>query len=148
MNQNFLVTVREEALSVEEALQFIKADNHGAMDLFIGSVRNRNLGREVVSVDYDVFIPLALTVFETICQRAISQFDPSLKIYLSHFKGKLTVGGLSVIIAVSSPHREESFSACRYLLEELKENAPIWKQEHYIDGLSEWVKGHTLCQHH
>lgn len=148
MNQNFFVAVSEETLSVEEAIEFIKADHHGAVDLFIGTVRNRNLGRDVVAVDYDVFIPLALTVFESICQLAISQFDPSLKIYLSHFKGKLSVGGQSVIIAVSSPHRNESFLACRYILEEIKVKAPVWKQEHYIDGLSEWVQGHTLCQHH
>jgi molybdopterin synthase catalytic subunit len=148
MNQKFFVSVSEETLSVEKAIEFVKADNHGAVDLFIGTVRNRNLGLDVVAVDYDVFIPLALTVFESICQLAINQFHPSLKIYLSHFKGKLPVGGLSVIIAVSSPHRDESFSACRYILEEIKVKAPIWKQEHYIDGLSEWVKGHALCQHH
>lgn len=148
MNQNFFVAVSEETLSVEEAIKFIKADNHGAVDLFIGTVRNRNLGRDVVAVDYDVFIPLALSVFESICKLAISQFAASLKIYLSHFKGKLPVGGQSVIIAVSSPHRDEAFLACRYILEEIKEKAPVWKQEHYIDGSSEWVKGHALCQHH
>ncbi len=63
-------------------------------------------------------------------------------------EGKLEIGGISVIIAVGSPHRDESFQACRYLIEQLKIRAPIWKQEHYVDGVSEWVKGHTLCGHH
>ena len=148
MDENFLVAISEEPLSIEAAIGFVQADHHGAVDLFIGTVRNRNLGRDVLAVDYDVLIPLALTVFEDICQLARSQFDPSLKIYISHFKGKLPVGGHSVIIAVSSPHRDESFLACRYILEEIKARAPVWKQEHYVDGVSEWLKGHALCQHH
>lgn len=143
---NFLA-IHEHPLSVNEAIDFVQAGSHGAVDIFIGTVRNRNLGRDVVAVDYDVFIPLALTVFESICEQARNQFGSSLKIYLSHFKGKLAIGGKSVIIAVSSPHRSESFLACRYILEEIKVRAPICKQEYYTDGCSEWVKGHALCQH-
>ena len=48
---------------------------------------------------------------------------------------------------MSSPHRDESFQACRYIIESIKKQASIWKQEHYIDGNSEWVQGHALCQH-
>jgi molybdopterin synthase catalytic subunit len=147
MRQSSFVTISEHFLSVTDALDFVQADNHGALDLFIGTVRNHNLGREVVAVDYDVFIPLAISVLEHICQQACDTFDPSLKIYVSHYKGRLLIGGKSVIIAVSSPHRSESFLACRYILEEIKVRAPIWKQEFYVDGCSEWVKGHALCQH-
>ena len=63
---------------------------------------------------------------------------------MSHYKGQLDVGGMSVIIAVSSVHRAESFDACRYLIEELKKRAPVWKQEHYQHGSSEWLPGHSL----
>lgn len=140
-------TISEEELSIEEAIRFVKSENHGAMDLFIGTVRNHNLGRQVVSINYDVFEPLAINIFNDICKLAKEKFTGSMKIYLSHFKGNLPVGGLSIIIAVSSPHREESFSACRYIIEEVKVRAPIWKQEHYTDGVSQWVEGHKLCQH-
>ena len=56
-------------------------------------------------------------------------------------------GDASVAIGVSTPHRHEAFEACRYIIEELKVRAPIWKQEHYVEGNSEWVKGHALCSH-
>ena len=63
---------------------------------------------------------------------------------MSHYKGQLDIGGISVIIAVGSPHRAESFEACRYIIEELKKRAPVWKQEHYEHGPSEWLPGHSL----
>ena len=50
-------------------------------------------------------------------------------------------------IAVGSRHRDEAFQASRYIIEELKERAAIWKKEHYLDGDSEWLKGHALCGH-
>lgn len=147
MIDNVCVTISEEELRIEKAVHFVKADGHGAMDLFVGTVRDVNVGRKVVSVHYDVFEPLAIHTFNDICELAKEKFTESLKIYISHFKGMLPVGGVSVIIAVSSPHREESFSACRYIIEAIKVRAPIWKQEHYVDGVSEWVQGHALCQH-
>lgn len=147
MIDNTYTNISEKELIVEKAIDFVKTDSHGAIELFIGTVRDLNVGRKVLSVDYDVFEPLAIHTFNDICKQSKEKFTQSLKIYISHFKGMLPVGGLSVVIAVSSPHREEAFSACRYIIEEIKVRAPIWKQEHYIDGVSEWVKGHALCQH-
>jgi len=64
--------------------------------------------------------------------------------FVSHFYGVLDVGGVSIVIAVSSPHRAESFEACRYVIEEIKKRAPVWKQEHYFEGKSDWLPGHSL----
>ena len=125
----------------------MRDDAHGATDMFLGHVRSRNLGRDVTGVSYDVFEPLALETFRQIAEKAQQIFGESLKIYISHFKGHLPVGGVSIAIAVSSPHRDEAFKACRAIIEAVKHEAPIWKQEHYTDGKSEWVKGHALCQH-
>lgn len=69
---------------------------------------------------------------------------PETRYYVAHYKGELPVGGISVIIAVSAPHRAETFEACRYVIEELKLRAPVWKQEHYTDGKSDWLPGHSL----
>lgn len=139
--------VSEQPLSIEEAMEWIQSPANGALELFIGTVRATNLGRDVVSVHYDLFVPLAEQTFQTLCYEVQAQHADPLTLYLAHFKGPLPVGGVSVIIAVGSPHREEAFSACRALIESLKERAPIWKQEHYTNGMSEWVKGHALCQH-
>lgn len=141
------VSVSEAPLSVEDALRFVQSDHHGAMAIFVGTVRDSNVGRTVTHIAYDVFVPLAESTFKTIGQLAQARYTSTLKVYISHFKGSLSVGGMSVIIAVSSKHREESFAACRFIIEEIKKRAPIWKQEHYTDGVSEWVQGHALCQH-
>ena len=74
-------------------------------------------------------------------------FTPNAHIFVEHAARYLLVGELSIIIAVSTPHRDEAFLMCRYIIEQIKHRSPIWKQEHYIDGMSQWVQGHSLCQH-
>lgn len=142
------VSIETSTLDPKTAIDFVSDPAHGAMDVFVGMVRDHNLGKKVNGVSYDVFEPLALQILRDLCQLAQNRFGSELNIYLVHFKGRLDIGGISVIIAVSSPHRDESFQACRYLIEELKQQAPIWKQEHYAHGDSEWVKGHALCSGH
>ncbi|MGL4766768.1 MAG: molybdenum cofactor biosynthesis protein MoaE [Formosimonas sp.] len=131
------------AIDIQAALQAVNANAHGAVDMFIGTVRNHNLGRAVDGIDYDVFDALALNTFADISQQACAQWG-ALRIFISHFKGYLPIGGISIVIAVSSPHRDEAFQACRFLIEAIKRNAPVWKQEHYVNGEREWVKGHSL----
>ena len=148
MADSIYTGISEEMLSIQKAVDFVDSAENGALNMFVGKVRNHNMGKAVNAVSYDVFAPLACTVFQELCAEAKAQFGERLRLYVEHYKGKLTIGGISVIIAASSPHRDESFKACRYLIEQLKIRAPIWKQEHYVDGDSEWVKGHALCGHH
>jgi len=140
------LAITEEAIDVKNIFDFVFDPSCGAIASFIGAVRNNNLGREVLSVSYDIYQPLALKVFEKLCQEARSRFG-RLNIAIIHYKGHLEIGGVSVAIAVSSKHRKEAFSACQFLIEELKHKAPIWKKEFYIDGNSEWIEGHKLCGH-
>ena len=147
MAGKIFVQISETQLDIQAAYDFVTDPAHGAVDSFVGVVRDSNQGREVEGISYDVFIPLAEKALRNICERVIQKFDNRINIYISHYKGGLPVGGISVLIAVSTPHRAESFEACRMIIEELKHEAPIWKKEHYADGDSEWVQGHTLCQH-
>ncbi len=139
--------VAQQVLDPAEALGFVEAPGYGAGALFVGAVRNRNQGRDVVGISYDVFAPLAEHCFGEICAEAAAKWGPDLRLYMAHAKGRLDVGGLSVVIAAGSPHRGEAFAACRYVIEQIKSRAPVWKQEHYRDGDSDWVQGHALCQH-
>ena len=66
------------------------------------------------------------------------------KIFIEHAKGYVPVGEISILIAVGSGHRDEAFKICRYILEEVKHQSPIWKKEHYVDGKEEWLPGHSL----
>ena len=139
--------VSTESLSTVAAIKMVADDAHGAADLFIGTVRNHNLGKTVKGVSYDVFDELTLNTFSELANEARQKWGEKLNIYIEHYKGRLDIGGISILIAISSPHRDESFKACRFIIEEIKHRAPIWKQEHYIDGDSEWVQGHALCSH-
>ena len=120
---------------------------HGAEVIFFGAVRDHNDGRKVIGVHYDCYVPLALSTLKAVIREARERFGDELRVCVLHAKGYLKVGELSVGIGVSAPHRAEAFDGCRYIIEEIKIRVPIWKQEHYTDGDSEWVQGHALCQH-
>lgn len=137
------VSVSTELINLQDAYEFVADPAHGAVDVFVGVVRNHHQGQTVRGITYDVHDGLAKKAFQEICLEAQKRWQ-GIKVYLSHFKGQLDIGGISVIIAVSSAHRAESFEACRYIIEELKKRAPIWKQEHYEHGPSEWLPGHSL----
>ena len=118
----------------------------GAQLVFTGVVREQNQGRAVNGVSYDAYAPLAENVFREIAAEAAKRWVGT-SVAIIHRVGRLGVGEVSVAVVVSSPHRGEAYSASRFAIDELKVRAPIWKQEHYIDGESEWLPGHALCQH-
>ncbi len=139
------VEISSSALNIQDACDFVMDSAHGAIDTFIGVVRNHHEGNKVEGITYDVHEGLAKATFNDICQEARDKWS-GIKCYVAHFKGELDIGGISVIIAVSSAHRAESFDACRYIIEELKKRSPIWKKEHYPHGKSQWLAGHSLAQ--
>jgi len=140
------IGVSEVPLSCDAALKFVEDPAHGAVNIFVGRTRDRNLGKVVQGVSYDVFDSLAVHTFRAICDEAMRRWDENLNIWLEHFKGRLDIGGISIVIAVSSPHREEAFQACRFIIESVKSRSPIWKLEHYADGDSDWTPGQSLRQ--
>jgi molybdopterin synthase catalytic subunit len=145
-----MIRVSDEAINAMTALNALQStgatSGHGAEILFLGVVRDINLGRKVTAVAYDAFPPLAEKTLAAIADEARAQWG-DLQIAIFHRTGKLTVGEVSLAIGVSSRHRDESYLASRWIIEEIKERAPVWKKEFYSDGESEWLKGHALCQH-
>ncbi len=139
-----LLKIEEKKISSEEAKKFIFSEKNGAEAIFVGRVRNKNEGKEVTAVTYDVHDQAVLKSFQLICEHAKNQFDKNAKIFLEHAKGYVPVGEISILIAVGSTHRDEAFKICRYILEEVKYQSPIWKKEHSIDGKEEWLPGHSL----
>ena len=118
----------------------------GAEVIFIGRVRDFNHGKKVSAVSYDIHEALAHTVIADICRLAQAEWQCS-SVHVVARHGKLSVGEASIAIAVCTPHRNEAYQICRYVIEEIKVKAPIWKKEHYEDGETEWLKGHALCSH-
>ena len=139
-----LVKIEEEKITSEKAKKFIISMNNGAETIFIGKVRNKNSGKKVLAVTYDAHEQAVIKSFKLICNNAKNNFDKNAKIFLEHAKGYVPVGEISILIAVGSNHRDEAFKICRYILEEVKNQSPIWKKEHYVDGKEEWLPGHSL----
>ena len=139
-----LVKIKEEKISSEKAKKFILSEKNGAETIFVGRVRNENSGKKVTAVTYESHDKAVIKSFQSICNDAKIKFDKSASIFLEHAKGYVPVGEISILIAVSSGHRDEAFKICRYILEEIKHKSPIWKKEHYIEGNEQWLPGHSL----
>lgn len=144
MDNTIRAVIAETPLDVGEACTFVSDPANGGIDIFAGAVRNNHLGRTVTGITYDVHETLAQKELQNICNEAQGMW-PEARYYVAHYRGYLPVGGLSVLIAVSAPHREEAFEACRYIIEEIKLRAPVWKKEHYEEGDSGWLPGHSLA---
>ena len=117
-----------------------RTSGFGAIASFVGIVRNENAGRRVVRLEYEGYEPLALRAFAHISEETTQRWP--VRLALHHRLGTLEIGEASVMIAVASPHRAEAFSACRYVIERVKQIAPIWKHE-YFEGGDVWIEGAT-----
>ena len=139
-----LVETKNSKILLENAKNFIFSEYNGAESIFIGRVRNENNNKKVKAVTYEAHDQAVLNSFEAICVKAVQEFDKEAKIFLEHAKGYVPVGEISILIAVGSGHRDEAFKICRYILEEIKHQSPIWKKEHYVEGKEEWLPGYSL----
>ena len=130
------------AIDVAAAKKAVADDSCGAVVVFEGWIRDHNEGREVKRLEYEVYRPLAEKEGARIIDEAIQRFGISHALCI-HREGLLELGEIAVIVCVSSPHRGEAFDACRYIIDQTKSRLPIWKKEHYVSGISEWVN----CEH-
>jgi molybdopterin synthase catalytic subunit len=117
------------------------AGSEGAVVTFLGLVRNHNADRRVRYLEYEAYEPLALKTFSVIVGEARTKWS-GVTVALHHRVGRLEVGEASVAIAVSSAHRADAYAACRYLIERVKQVAPIWKHE-FFEGGDVWIEGAT-----
>ncbi len=113
----------------------------GAVATFLGLVRDHNVGRRVLYLDYEAYEPLAVKAFDHIRAETAERW-PGARVAIHHRIGTLAIGEASVAIAAASPHRGEAFAACRYAIERIKQIAPIWKHE-YFEGGDVWIEGAT-----
>lgn len=132
-----LLAVRDTALSVDEVLAAVSDDAVGGAVVFVGSVRDVDAGRDVVSLDYTAH-PTALTQLAAVTD-AVARDFPGVRLAAVHRVGQLQVGDLAVVVAAGSAHRDEAFAAARRLIDDLKSTVPIWKHQVFADGTQEWV---------
>ena len=104
-------------------------------------MRDHNLGRRVLWLDYEAYAPLAEKALARIVDEAQARW-PGARLAIHHRTGRLEIGEASVVIAVATPHRADAFAACRYAIERIKQIVPIWKHEHF-EGGEVWIEGAT-----
>jgi molybdopterin synthase catalytic subunit len=116
----------------------VSAPEHGAISLFIGTVREVNEGRSVSAIEYSAYRSMASAELERILDEAEGRFGVSALV-VEHRIGLLGLGEVSIAIAAAHPHRVPALDCARFVIEEIKKRVPIWKKEHYADGTREWV---------
>lgn len=108
----------------------------GALVIFSGIVRDHDQGRGIRSLDYQAH-PDAELLLAQCCERIAA--ETGLRVAAAHRVGALQIGDVALCAAVAAPHRKEAFETSERLVEEIKRTIPIWKRQHYADGVSEWV---------
>ncbi len=126
-------------LSLEEVYALADDPANGAVAVMSGMVRNNTDGKAVVALEYQAYDPMAIRVFQQIAAEIRRTWIDVTHVVIHHRVGKLQIGEISVLVAVGCPHRTEAFAACKYAIDTLKHNAPIWKKEHWEDGSTSWV---------
>ncbi|UOR04597.1 molybdenum cofactor biosynthesis protein MoaE [Hymenobacter aerilatus] len=135
------IDLTDQPIDITNALQLAEDDGAGAVNSFIGTVRNQSTGRRVVRLDYEAYDSMALHQLRKVAEQAQEKWPMLRQVVVIHRKGTLYIGDVAVIVAVSTPHRAESFAACQYIIDTLKQVVPIWKKEFYEDGTT-WVAAH------
>ena len=134
-----LIRVTPERLHAEEAIDAVRRDEAGAVDIFLGIVRNENNGRAVDHLVYDAYPSMAEKTMFALAEEAQNRFELAACAIL-HRTGRLEIGETSLVVAVSARHRAASFEAGHWLVNEVKRRVPIWKKEVWADG-AEWIEG-------
>ena len=126
-----------QAIDVSSVVSEVMAPRNGAVLSFVGTVRNQTDDMHVNCLDYEAYEPMANKVIQNILVRAAESWG-GVSVALRHRLGRVEIGGVSLVVAVGSPHRVAAFESLRFIIEELKKDVPIFKKEYRADG-TEWV---------
>jgi molybdopterin synthase catalytic subunit len=133
-----MILLTNEPLDPQRAVDAVLRASDGAYVLFVGVVRDHARGRDVTGLEYEAYRPMAERQMRKLVDEARARWG--LPAAILHRFGYLAVGEASVVVCVASAHRAEAFEACRWLIDALKRDVPIWKKEHAGDG-TYWIEG-------
>jgi molybdopterin synthase catalytic subunit len=131
------VRLLAEPLSLDRCVAAVASPACGGIVTFTGLVRDHSHGERIVRLEYEAYPSMACAVMGRLCA-AIEAASPGVRLAVEHRTGTLAVGDIAVVIAAAAPHRAEAFAACRALIDQLKDEVPIWKKEFGESG-AEWV---------
>ncbi len=132
------ITFQKEKIDIEKAIARCGSEADGAVVSFVGRVRNVSDGKAVTRLEYDLYDDMAVSEMEKIVSEAGDRWEISDCIVI-HRYGRIEAGEASILIVVSSPHRDAAFQAVRHIIDTIKKKVPIWKKEFYSDGSSKYL---------
>jgi molybdopterin synthase catalytic subunit len=133
-----MILLTREAIDYSGLTEAVRDPHHGAVVLFLGTVRDLTGDDRTLRLEYEAYEPMAAKKLQEILAQVQQQW-PGAKVAIVHRLGVLEVGEVSVAVAVSTPHRAEAFAACRYVIEAIKADVPIWKKDIGPEGKEQWV---------
>jgi molybdopterin synthase catalytic subunit len=133
-----MISLISEPIDYHTLTECVRRPGCGGVVLFLGTVRDLTGDRQTTALQYEAYPAMAHRKMAEIEAETRRRW-PVGDMALVHRLGRLEVGDVSVAVAVSCPHRAEAFEACRWAIDRLKELVPIWKQENWADGTTEWV---------
>jgi molybdopterin synthase catalytic subunit len=134
------IKIVADPLNIENCIAWVSTQACGAINVFIGTVRDETKEKRVVQLKFEAYEKMALSEMKKIADTILHNW-PIHKILIHHRTGTLQVGEVPVVIAASATHRDAAFEACRYAIDTLKQTVPIWKKEFFEDG-ELWVAAH------
>jgi len=137
-----MVKLTRDTIDYRALIEDVRRGDCGAVVTFLGTVRDLTGDRETVALDYEAYPDMAENKMAEI-ERDTRTRWPVGAMLIEHRLGHLEVGDISVAVAISCPHRQQAFEACRFAIDRLKELVPIWKKENWADGSTEWVHPQT-----
>jgi molybdopterin synthase catalytic subunit len=133
-----LFAITEQPLDGGALQQAVQTPGDGAVVLFTGVVRDNFDGRSTDHLVYEAYAELAVPVLRQIAGEAQGRWEIG-NVAVHHRVGRLEIGETAVIVAVAAPHRHAAFEAAEFIMDRIKEVAPIWKREQWADGEAEWI---------
>lgn len=135
------LTDEPDEMKLSNHVNFVKHDGAGGIATFSGTVRETNENRNVDFLVYETYEQMARKQLRDLIEQARDRWSDrgDLTFAVSHRTGTVPIGEPAVIVAVSAPHRAEALEACRFLIDRLKSDVPIWKKEHFTDG-EVWIE--------
>ena len=133
-----MIELTRDPIDIAAVTDAVRGPESGAVVLFLGTVREMTGDKRTLRLGYDAYMAMAEAKMAELAAEARRRW-PLSEVRLVHRLGLLELGEVSVAVAVSSPHRADAFEAARWLIDTLKDVVPIWKQEHWADGATEWV---------
>ena len=134
-------TISDEPLDEASVVARVAGDDTGGVVTFVGTVRNQARGQEIEYLEYEAYPEMAESEMEKIAVEAARRW-PGVRVAMAHRVGHLAIGDAAVVIAACAPHRGEAFEACRFCIDTLKQDVPIWKKEVAVSG-AYWVDDHA-----